>query len=418
MSRYPALWRPDFTKGIIDLPCLEYIDLSHCNFEVQYFLNRIPNLKYVNLTGVNLLESQKKKLNRGDGIKIESQQLKPDLIYMALTKKEIIRSEAIYQLKTLLERTDITSEGMRCIEILEKLSNTSLDTFQILENCLVAFNNPYYRVAAAKAIICQFLKRGQEALILIVEHDPSVLILAAIYQFLGKMENDISKRLRKKVIERYEHSYNLLPNEALFILDLHVDSINDYSTNFPLKEKMSLRGEIENNHIISLNLSEYNYLNLPASIGNLSMLKSLDLHGNMFRELPDIWDSLKNLESLDLSNNKFLEEIPESLYQLSEHNFAKNYIDAGVKPEEAVILGVFEILLNKELEKQPSDSLDWYKTNKDGHIVEIKLVSYNSPFFSIISKIIDRLKYLERLVIKSSLNDHQSEQEIIFPGTS
>ena len=71
--------------------------------------------------------------------------------------------------------------------------------------------------------------------------------------------------------------------------------------------------EVKNGHITSLNLSGYNYLYLPDSIGNLSMLESLDLRSNMFRKLPDVWDRLKNLKSLDLRHNKFLEEIPELL---------------------------------------------------------------------------------------------------------
>ena len=398
INRYPKLSGDDYTYGIVEIPRLEYLDVSYCNFNIQYLINRVPSLKSINLTGANLLESQKEVLSRSGTVEIESKPLKPDLIYKSLTNKEIIKSEAIYQLKILLERTDITSEGMRCIEILEKISNTSSDAFEILENCLVAFNNPYYRAAAAKAIIIHFLERGQEALTLIIEGDPSVLVLTTIYQLLGKLGSNISKNLRKKVNERYARFYNLIPEEAQFFLDLHIENINDFSYDFALKKRMNFRGEVKNNRITLLDLSHNNLLYLPDSIANLSMVESLNLQGNMFIKLPNVWKCFKHLKFLDLSHNMFLEEIPESLYILSEFIFAQKYIEKGVIPEEAMILGVIEFFLGFELENVLPYKFN-YKVEENGHVIELRLISDSVPYFSIIPDKIDQLKYLNKIAI-------------------
>ena len=152
--------------------------------------------------------------------------------------------------------------------------------------------------------------------------------LAIIYQFLGKFENNISRNLRKKVIERYTRFYNLPIEEAHFFLDLYIESLNDCSNDFALKEGRSFRGDVKNVLITSLNLSGYNYLYLPDSIGNIFILESLDLQSSMFNRLPEEWDRLKNLKVLDLSHNKFLEEIPESLLNLE----TLEYLDLSYNP--------------------------------------------------------------------------------------
>ena len=66
-----------------------------------------------------------------------------------------------------------------------------------------------------------------------------------------------------------------------------------------------------------LDLSGNQLRELPASFGQLSELQSLDLSGNQLRELPASFGKLSRLEDLWLSDNK-LHELPASFGQLSQ----------------------------------------------------------------------------------------------------
>ena len=65
-----------------------------------------------------------------------------------------------------------------------------------------------------------------------------------------------------------------------------------------------------------LNLSNYDLLVLPESIGNLTNLTVLEINNNSLISLPESIGSLTNLISLDVSNNK-LTSLPDSISKLS-----------------------------------------------------------------------------------------------------
>jgi Leucine-rich repeat (LRR) protein len=66
---------------------------------------------------------------------------------------------------------------------------------------------------------------------------------------------------------------------------------------------------LELTHLVSLNLSENHYDQIPAIIGHLNTLQVLDLSKNQFHTLPPTFQNLHNLEELDLSFSN-LSELP------------------------------------------------------------------------------------------------------------
>lgn len=77
--------------------------------------------------------------------------------------------------------------------------------------------------------------------------------------------------------------------------------------------------ECEKNNIVELNLAGNNLLGpIPASIGDISTLQSIDFSGNILTgHLPAEIGRLNFLVSLDLSNNKLIGSIPTEFGRLS-----------------------------------------------------------------------------------------------------
>lgn len=346
------------------------------------------------------------------------------------------KENAIEMLLSLIESSDNIDVRIECIEVFGNIAYNSLKVFKILENYLLSDVSPLVRATAAKAIIINFPKISFNSLLWTIEHDNSSIILKTLYETFENSDKEDFDILIIKLNEKLKTVYCIVPKECKFLLDLDVQ-VNFFNPNFfNIYLSNSITGVIsgnymmcatENGHIKALNLSNWEISELPDTIGNLSELSHLILKDNKLKNIPDSISLLKNLETLELGNcqitslpdsfgnlkmlkkltierNFKLNSIPNAILQLAKNNISQKYIDNGVKPNEAFVLAVLEMLYGRELEILNNnesminrDKAWHYKIDKNNNITGICLFNKFIQYLGIFPEQICSLKFLEEL---------------------
>jgi len=115
-------------------------------------------------------------------------------------------------------------------------------------------------------------------------------------------------------------------------------------------------------------------------------------------------DELKMLTKLTIDRNFKLNSISKAILNLAKSNISQKYIDNGIKPNEAFVLAVLEILYGREIElADKNESLInkekawYYKLNENNHIIGIYLFNRFKQYLGIFPEQICSLKFLEEL---------------------
>ena len=357
-------------------------------------------------------------------------------IYNSVINNNINKDTAVEMLLSLIEGSDSVKIRIECIDVFGKIANKSLKVFKILENYLLSDENPLVRAAAAKSIIYNYPKIGFNSLLWTIEHDNSSFILKTLYEELENSDKEDFDILIIKLKEKLKTIYGIVPKECKFLLDLDVQ-VNFFNPNFfNIYLSNSITGVIsgnymmcatKNGHVKALNLSNWEISKIPDSIGNLIELNHLILKDNKLKNIPESISFLKNLETLELGNcqisslpdsfgnlkklkkitierNFNLNSIPNVILQLAKDNISQKYIDNSVKPNEAFVLAVLEILYGRELEILNNnesvikrDKAWHYKINENNRVVGIYLFNRFIQFLGIFPEQICSLKFLEEL---------------------
>ncbi len=92
----------------------------------------------------------------------------------------------------------------------------------------------------------------------------------------------------------------------------------------------------------------------------LKKLKSLDIEASNLSSIPEFLADLPSLENLSL-NGVNLTQTPEWLFEFVKKNYVSKYVEKGVNENDAAVLGLFDILLGRELYdvKKP----EWYESD-------------------------------------------------------
>jgi hypothetical protein len=367
----------------------------------------------------------------------DNNSLSVEKIYNDSLNKSITKATASEMLITLVEESHDDIIRIKSIDFLGKLCLKDKKIFKILENVLISDENPLIRSVALEFLFKSYPNECYKTIKWMIENDHSSTVLRTIALLLKNNPDNTFQSLRDQLKNKLLHIYGIDPEEVIFLLDLerevgffNVQYFRMYSSNNihgVISSKNYMMCTIKKGHIRALNLSNWRLNRIPESIFLLSKLRYLILRNNNIKKLPKSIGLLHNLKTLDLQDcdlhsipasiiglkklknltlnlNNTVKVIPESIILIAKTNFRKKYILEGVVPDEAYILGLFEILTGMKLKKIKTDysiiysgNTCGYKLNKDGHIVGIYIFNSKFSYLKTIPDQVCSLKFLEEL---------------------
>jgi len=291
----------------------------------------------------------------------------PEKIQKSFLDREISKEKAAELLISLIERSYDTEIRVRSIKMLQELDFFNKIIFKTLENCLISDETAIVRASIVRYILFNLSEKSVLPLRWVIQHDKSPIVLKVFFDYLEKFaKNSISGLFLDDLLKwNKEFAFNIgiVPEESQFFLDLEAlfargkknYEIDPFCYTFFENLSDIKNGEswlvIKDKHIEVLNLNYFNwkyikenqdifdslaqlksldlYLNsirkyyynnfnfteIPTSIGKLKSLRKLILKGNNLQKLPESIKGLNNLTELDLGYNNF-QEIPPILKKL------------------------------------------------------------------------------------------------------
>jgi Leucine-rich repeat (LRR) protein len=447
---------------------LEYIDLSYCNCEnineiSLYLLYSVGNLKLVNLIGNPLSEKTIAKCRGKFLFIIEPSDIFPNKIYDDIIKNNIAKADALDRLINLIEFSNSNYIRAESINMFSKLAIKENIIFELVKNVLLSDEDQIVRAAAVLYIAKFYKDECADVLKYVIQNENGMKVIKTIFDSLGFLSIENSKTLLDEIFYKFNQIYKIKKEEIPFFIELDFKFMREFSFEFsdlfyykcctPILSKINdtyFNNESEwiavrNRYVIGLQLRRYvnnfdYFKKIPKSFIYLSKLKYLCLSENKLKTVPRSIRYLHNLEELDLSSNELktvpefignmpslkklnlnmnpLESLPDSLFSLSKRALANKYISEGVNPDEAPVLGLIEMLVEKRLHnyetflkydgaKYPDKDYDkidkyttyfYYKLNKKGNITEIYGHPDGFPYYccwyTIVPKQINLLKHL------------------------
>ena len=347
-------------------------------------------------------------------------------ILQDIKNSRISKSEASDLLISLIENSDNVDFRIDCLKTIGSMGLKNNLVFKVVENCLISDEDVLVKVIAAEVLVNIFLSDSYRALNWTIENEQSILVLTTIFKGLKENQQKLSKSLVKKAIKKFSKIYDIVLEEAKFLLDLYsmaienVDQIKDNVRNhrfdggpFQIPKFynyfLTPRLEIKDKHIISLDIFFWKLKTIPKSISALSKLKYLTLNGDNLALSPEAIDSLKELRWVELSCIPKFKSIPDWILSIVKKCHSRIYLKNGIKEIEAITIGLLDLLSGYELyELGPSQSIHnysqiyAYRLNKKGNVSELYISNPRKFKLSILPEQIKNLKELTLLDLNSN----------------
>lgn len=215
----------------------------------------------------------------------------------------------------------------------------------------------------------------------VIQNENYVYILNHIVDATKQINETLLSVVSDEIIKKYVLFYDIVPEEAKFIVDLDyldpsysftrkkIQFAKRYKDRIVAHSKKEFFHDdryylIKQNHIIGLKFAK-KIDKIPESIQTLKNLKYLHIYtGRRKFTLPTFMEMLLKLKYLKIYS-KYQLEIPKQVRERVQQNFAKTYLQDGVCPDDAIILAGMEIfgwsLRNLEKCEIFEEDPKWYK---------------------------------------------------------
>ncbi|TXT57277.1 MAG: hypothetical protein BAJALOKI2v1_490002 [Promethearchaeota archaeon] len=373
-------------------------------------------------------------------------------LYEKVLKEKLSKSYFVNTLFSSLENSENVNAQEIYLKYLNKFTLEGLEYYKILENLVVSHENDLIRFEVLSLLIKNYPTQISGLLDWLIKSEDSDILFLKLERLLRRLKKPIFKLQYMKLLKNISEKIPVVLIELFFYLDLIYQRITRKQIDSPVLElKNELITEstdelkegtkifaIQDGYTIGLNLSDFlvdflpetikdlskleiliikkNQLTkIPNSIGGLKTLRFLDISKNKLYHIPDIFNGMNHLSYVNLNRNYNLESVPKSLKNIVKKLICRKYKQLGVARNEAYVLGLFEILTGRTIEKINSlkefnFTNTRYKTNfkinKKQNIEALYLC--NPHFFRIpfIPQEIGELEFLRTLEI--SENDIKS----------
>ena len=369
--------------------------------------------------------------------------LDPKELFVAYQEKNLHKDSAIGYLRAFIEDCDDDKKRINAIYFITKIDTDANDKIsRILKYSLLSDQSSLVRSFVARILVTTRLIQNHNLIEFVINNDASVLVITTIFKSLEKIKTNLSKDLQKKIILKYAELHHVIPKEAKFLVDLYrlairihgdfnVDrtfinnSVSNYYLEYdprcdPIDEFVPTPSIIvQKGHIKVIDLLCWDLYKLPKSIYTLKKIKYLTFSASCFTKFPKSLNKLKHLKWVEIAgipkNRNYPNFIPEWVWDLAKRYHAKTYIKDGVRPDEANILGLLDLILYTKIQKYEdydyiddpySDNICAYRQNKKGHVIGLYIFS-NARKLTILPEQIGELKWL------IDLDFHNNEIKII-----
>jgi len=350
----------------------------------------------------------------------------PEVIYKEILNNKISVEKGIQQIIYYIQDSEKDNIFFDCERIFNDLRIRFKETFNIISNLLKISQTPITKLTIAKVVFANFPENSEILLKDQIQRESSALLLTQFFKFLTTQTTEISKILQTYLIEKYKSMYNVSVEECQFFIDLEATQVNlvknldikaGYFKKFETNDIDVLRNTshfnyvVRDYHIQALDLSRWEFNEIPESIGFLSELQYLNLSNLKLKSLPGSIKELSNLKYLNLNGNNITNS-PNWLFEFSSKQISKKYLNEGVISSDANILALLEVFLGEKLEKveQNNDVTQWdlalnYKLNENGNVIGI-YIKNESHKIGIFPEQICTLEFLEELELPESSIEH------------
>ncbi|MFW9875137.1 MAG: hypothetical protein ACFFG0_18685, partial [Candidatus Thorarchaeota archaeon] len=234
----------------------------------------------------------------------------PETIYNEILNSEIGLEQGIQLIIYSLQESKSDKILFDSKWIFNNLSMKFKETFNIISSFTRNTQKPITKLTIAKVAITNFSENCELFLKDQIKIETSALFLTQFFRFLNTQTSEISKILKTYLIEKYRNMYNVNFEECQFFIDLETTQISivkelditaGYFKKFETNDLELLKNNSHFNyavsayHIIALDLSRWEFNEIPESIGFLSEIQYLNLSNLNLNALPNSIGNLSNL---------------------------------------------------------------------------------------------------------------------------